>query len=367
MSTDDFEKMYSPRPRGIHKENLHRILAIEKQAIGIIERISPFTFATFERELKGGKTKAFSTDVFAALEGYANQLNEENRLRTAETYLNCRKSLNTYHKRKQLEFAEVDVAFLEGYEAWMLDQGKSVTTIGIYLRSLRAILNQGIQNGILHQSQYPFGKGRYQIPASRNVKKALTISDIKLIAGYQPKSEIESKYRDYWLFIYLCNGMNIKDMALLRFENIDGDKLNFIRAKTRRTTKQDQKTISVPLLSPTLAIIKRWGNRKRNLQTFLFPILNKKQSEAQQLAAIKQETKQINKYMRRIGAKLGIEKDITTYTARHTFSTVLKRSGAPVEYISESLGHTNLATTERYLDSFEDEVKRSFADKLLDF
>lgn len=71
--------------------------------------------------------------------------------------------------------------------------------------------------------------------------------------------------------------------------------------------------------------------------------------------------------MQRIGAELGIEKDITTYIARHTFSTVLKRAGAPIEFISERLEHSNLTTTERYLDSFEDKVKRGYAEKLLDF
>ncbi|MFR0893529.1 MAG: tyrosine-type recombinase/integrase [Alistipes onderdonkii] len=42
-----------------------------------------------------------------------------------------------------------------------------------------------------------------------------------------------------------------------------------------------------------------------------------------------------------------------TYVARHTFATVLKRSGVSVALISESLGHSDLSTTQIYLDSFE--------------
>ncbi|OYX08653.1 MAG: hypothetical protein B7Z16_18990, partial [Algoriphagus sp. 32-45-6] len=52
---------------------------------------------------------------------------------------------------------------------------------------------------------------------------------------------------------------------------------------------------------------------------------------------------------------------------RHSFATVLKRSGAPTEFISESLGHKDLRTTENYLDSFEDNVKESFQKQLLNF
>ncbi|MFN5432775.1 MAG: tyrosine-type recombinase/integrase, partial [Cyclobacteriaceae bacterium] len=59
--------------------------------------------------------------------------------------------------------------------------------------------------------------------------------------------------------------------------------------------------------------------------------------------------------------------NLTTYAARHSFATVLKRSGAPTEFISESLGHKDLRTTENYLDSFEDNVKESYQKQLLNF
>ena len=53
--------------------------------------------------------------------------------------------------------------------------------------------------------------------------------------------------------------------------------------------------------------------------------------------------------------------------ARHTFSTVLKRSGVSTEYIQEALGHSDIKTTENYLDSFEKEVKKEFAQRLTSF
>lgn len=71
--------------------------------------------------------------------------------------------------------------------------------------------------------------------------------------------------------------------------------------------------------------------------------------------------------MRGIRAKLGIEKQITTYTARHSYATMLKRAGAPIEFISEGLTHGDLRTTEKYQDSFEDTTKRKWGKALLDF
>lgn len=52
--------------------------------------------------------------------------------------------------------------------------------------------------------------------------------------------------------------------------------------------------------------------------------------------------------------------------ARHTFSTVMKRSGVSTEFIQEALGHTDIRT-ENYLDSFEKEVKKEYEARLLAF
>ena len=75
----------------------------------------------------------------------------------------------------------------------------------------------------------------------------------------------------------------------------------------------------------------------------------------------------INNWMKHILKNLEIDKKGTTYVARHTFSTVLKRSGASTEYIQEALGHSDVKTTENYLDSFGKDVKREFAHRLSSF
>jgi integrase/recombinase XerD len=70
-----------------------------------------------------------------------------------------------------------------------------------------------------------------------------------------------------------------------------------------------------------------------------------------------QFTKMVNTYIKRISKKVGIEKDVTSYFARHSFATVLMRNGVSTEAISESLGHSSLKTTASYLGSFENDTK----------
>lgn len=66
-----------------------------------------------------------------------------------------------------------------------------------------------------------------------------------------------------------------------------------------------------------------------------------------------QQTDKVNRELRSFGKKLELNITLTTYVARHSFATVLKRSGVNIGIISESLGHSDLATTQIYLDSFE--------------
>lgn len=63
----------------------------------------------------------------------------------------------------------------------------------------------------------------------------------------------------------------------------------------------------------------------------------------------------VNKNLKLLAAQLGVEANLTTYVARHSFASVLKKSGVNIALISEALGHSDLATTQIYLDSFDNE------------
>jgi integrase len=262
----------------------------------------------------------------------------------------------------------VTVDFLNSYEKFMISSGKSMTTISMYVRALRALFNDAIDKGVIPADLYPFGKRRYQVPAGRNVKKALTLPEIGKIFHYQAdETNKEAWARDLWLFSYLCSGINVKDMARLRYKHIDGDHIHFIRSKTERTSRRSLKPITVILTPEAKAIIDKWGIKPATPNSYVFDILPEEVTPQRELALVRQATKTINKYIARIAAAVGIDKKVSTYFARHSFATVLKRSGASIAFISEALGHSNMKTTQAYLDAFSDETKREFTKALTSF
>lgn len=360
VTRKEFDQIFhGQRKTPEQKEIYHKLTHIEGKAKTIIKNLHVFTFDIFNELFC--ENRNVQDSVSYAFDKYIDQLKFEDRLGTATTYECAKNSLEAF--KRKLSFAEITPGLLKKYEKWMKDNGKSISTVGIYLRSLRTIYN--LQN--IDRSLYPFGesKNKYSIPQGRNIKKALGMNEISKIYNYEAApGSIKEMARDYWMFLYLCNGMNVKDFCLLKWSDIDGQSLTYERAKTERSKKKSRK-IEVSLKPQTMAIIKKWGQPSILKDAYIFPHLQPGMNAEKEQMAIKQLTKQINKYMKEIAKEVGINKDVTTYFARHSFATVLKRSGATTEMISELLGHSSVQVTESYLDSFEKEQIHKQTDVLI--
>lgn len=373
MSEEDFAKMQIEKERKRKgqehlAETYNFLYEFENKAIEIISSLKPFSFDAFKKAMYPSQQEEKETpqDVYGYFEMYIKQLEAEKRIKTAISYKNAYHSFKAY--RKKLGFEECDKEFLRAYQAYMVAQGKSLTTIGIYTRSLRAIFHLAIQDKTITLETYPFGKGKYQTPKGDKRKIhniALKKEEIDKIKAYQPVSPSEQFAKDFFLFTYYGNGLNFKDIALLKFKNLDleNEEITFIRSKTKKSAETPP-SITIDLTPTIIEIIERNKNKIEEAENYIFPIIDKNISSERQVAVISQKIKNINQSLNRIAKKLGIEKHITTYTARHTFATILKNSGESTELISEKLGHSSLKTTQEYFGKFEKEQRKQAMDKL---
>ena len=68
--------------------------------------------------------------------------------------------------------------------------------------------------------------------------------------------------------------------------------------------------------------------------------------------------------LKQLARELGIEKNITTYTARHSHATALIHNGASLEFVMDQFKHGSMKTTMNYVDSIDDTKRKDLA-KLL--
>lgn len=363
LSVEEWDLIQANKAKKDLKKTQDILDAIKVKARDIVNDMEYFEINMFKKKfLQKRSSKGSIEDIF---NNYIKELKDQKRIGSAISYSCALKSLQTF--KTNIYLKDITSNFLHNYEDWMISNGKSITTVGMYLRSLRSIFNIAISEGMISSELYPFGKRKYQIPTGVNVKKALTLGELERIIKYETSNESVQKAKDFWVFSYLCQGINPKDIALLKFNNLIDNQIHFYRAKTINSTKSKPVLIRIFLSEKCQEIIKRWQNTNHNPENYIFPILKTNMSAEKQYSTIQQFTKTINKYINIIAQEVGINKKVTTYTARHSYSTVLKTKGASIEYIAESLGHTDTKTTQNYLDSFDNSTKQIWTEKLLEF
>lgn len=340
------------------------VAELEVKAAAVAEKIIPFSFKQFEDQFFE-KSLRFES-LRSAFEAQIARLEANDQWGTATSYRTACNAL--YRFRSNISLEDVDQGFLEKFEKWVLGEGLSITTVGIYIRALRAVINIAIEGGAFRKDAYPFGLRKYVIPTGKNVKKALSIDQIKKIFEYP--TTVGSPFemaKDFWIFTYLCNGINMMDIARLRGKDMDSGSIRFIREKTKRTKKGDPVIITAARNSHIDGVMAKWGRKKSLPDEYVFSIIEADDPPKTARAKIQQFTKLVNKWMKKIGEELGFELALTTYVARHSFATILLRSGAPITFASQSLGHSNLVTTQKYFAGFDLDAHVEYNKALVNF
>lgn len=289
------------------------------------------------------------------LNGYIDRLLAANRVGNAKTFQELRTSLTKFCRSLDFYFIDIDAEWLKRYEQWLrVERHYSDNSIGIRFRSLRVLYNSAITDGLIKKTDYPFDTFKVSRFKEATAKRSLTKEDIRRIMDCEvrtltkyPKPFLQLA-KDLFLFSYLSCGINLTDILHIRYADIVDGRLVFNRQKTG-------KLLSFQLQPAALDILDKYRQPNAHPQDYIFPVLRRSVhvTAQQQYGRVQRTNKRINRYLKLIGEHLHLPITLTTYVARHSFATVLKRSGVSTSIISESLGHSSEKITQIYLDSFE--------------
>lgn len=350
LSVSDYSRLHGTIKDAELLKNKKLIAAKFEQIKDIandIELRYGFSFDMLNRRLKRGTEDS----IINAFNYRIDELENEGSIGTAQWY-GCAKNSIEKFGGTDLKFASITVDWLKKYQAQMIKEKKKYTTISINMRALRAIMNGGVQDGIISQAQYPFRrhkheKDKYQIPTGTGREIALTEDEILSVFEHEIPPEQE-KWRDLFVFSYYCNGINVGDMLRLKYKDIVGNNIEWSRKKTETTnTKKDK--IQAFIKPDMMEIINLYGNADKSPDNFIFPYLKPGLTPIEERKIVQEVIHKINKVMKKIGKELGFNVPITSYVARHTFAAVNREKGTKLYNISKYMGHKNLKTTENYL------------------
>ena len=354
LTKDEFAKVLSEKSR--HERYRLIKAGFEKEKTKASEIVNflgdGFSFDKFRKYYVEKAKISDQGNVYAQYRITIERLEKENRYGSVSVYKSSLACLKKYSK--DLRFEDITVNWLREFEK---SQEINTTTIGIYLRCLKAIFNEAIEERIIHADIYPFKRtasqrNKYQIPRGGGTKRALSKDELSELFKIQGNSDQE-KARDFFFLSYTLNGMNIADICLLKNEDITADQVKFSRKKTHA------QPITIPLTDFAKTIIERYrvsGN------DYIFPILKKGDLPITIHQKIHGFTNFVNKNLKSLSGR----DDISTYFARHSFATLAIQNGASLEFVSDALAHSSTSVTKAYFNGFEDSVKKDLLNKLID-
>lgn len=340
----DFDKNI-PKPQCPNKEYLDTLIAkkIQEYSAQIIELKAmdrDFTVSTLiEKVAKPNKLKTVKDVFLEQIQALKTSQRLNYMLSIQQTY----NSLLEFNKHLNIYFTDIDVAWLKKYETWLRNKDLSSNTIKGRFVDIRTMYNIAIDEKLVNVEHYPFRKFKISKLYQKTAKRAISKDDVTRIMRYQTKNKLVQFAIDIFTFSYIMGGINFVDIASLTKENIVDNRLVYIRHKTK-------KLIQLPLQEKSIELLEKYHDDD-NL--YLFPILmSYHKTEQQKFNRVHKVIASVNKRLKNIGKELHIPIKVTTYVARHSHATILKKSGVATSLISESLGHSSEKVTQIYLDDF---------------
>ena len=361
-----FEKQATDKGSIEFRDSCNKYLTRAETIFSTMGRFDPIRFRKLFKEDINSENTNENLDSLLLKDLFEHYIKTNKKIKLGTKRM-IQTSMNSFEKFKPgASVLDVNPDWLEEFERWKLKDGVSINSVGTYMRDLRALINfyMNDEKLIPKTYEYPFGKGGYSIKKMIPKKQVLSDEEIRKVVNYtdfnsnpinpqNPKRITRNKqeyYRDIWLFLYRCNGINFIDLLELRWDNIQGKYITFLRRKTKTTRKNHITPIVVPVTEKLQELIDKIGDPT---SPFLLGQIKEDYSEQTFENKHRKLRRQINHGLRDLSEKLQLSVPLKLETARDCYATTLYRKGVSKDEISEMLGHSNSIVTAHYLSTID--------------
>ena len=334
-----------------------------------------------------GNTDESTSPYANSFIGLWNEVISQKKASTAETYRNARDCFIKSGVYDAKDGYNVDVEKIKAWIAYMKEMKYTQTTIGFYLRAIRVVFKACISNGYMREKDYPFNASdptKVKIPSGSSRKADfLNIEQMTELYEFFVNGEIPKEYKHpdemrqslgMFLAQYLCNGCNLYDLALLRYDDYydisEHKALRFFRHKTKDHSESGSEVI-IPIIPPLKKILDELAAPVKK-GALVFPFLLGEGVDPDSKSArdkIHQENHNVADRVKKIAEIIDWDIKPSSTFARHSFATNLSRSKVPMDYISFAMGHSlgnKGQITKRYISPYPIEEQMQYNSYLLD-
>ena len=347
------------------------ILAKAKETYKELDKEGEVTTVALAKEMN---TEVVSPSFLAFARERAQMIYDNGGWRNWRKYCGLINKLDAFRKKRRMAditVADMTVELLTRFDNFLhkweneREPGKLLhpNTIEVQFNILRTLVHRAIEVGIMEASKDPFLVFKYK--GVKTVKEKLDDSEMERIINLElEEGSLIWQCKNYFLFSYYCAGIRAADLIQLRWGNVTtSGRLHYQMGK-------NHKERDLLLVEQAIEILRHYQRDDAKATDYIFPLLSNDTEYAGYVTQadkdrMRQELRHkmyqdissknalINKYLKKIAEKAEIEKPLSMHISRHSFAHIAQESGAESSAIKNILGHSNLATTERYMGSFD--------------
>lgn len=347
------------------------ILARAKETYKELDKEGEVTTVALAKEMN---TEVVSPSFMAFARERAQMIYDNGGWRNWRKYCGLINKLEAFRKKRRMAditVADMTVELLTRFDNFLhkweneREPGKLLhpNTIEVQFNILRTLVHRAIEVGIMEASKDPFLVFKYK--GVKTVKEKLDDSEMERIINLElEEGSMIWHCKNYFLFSYYCAGIRAADLIQLRWGNVAGSgRLHYQMGK-------NHKERDLLLVEQAVEILRHYHCEDVKATDYIFPLLSNDAEYAEYVTQadkdrmkpelrhkmyqdVSSKNALINKYLKKIAEKAEIAKPLSMHISRHSFAHIAQEAGAESSAIKNILGHSNLATTERYMGSFD--------------
>lgn len=290
-----------------------------------------------EEIVKCYRNHSMDGTLFHFMEKRIQELRQNEKTGTALNYQATLDNFRQFRNGKDIPIEEINTFLIKSYEQHLLSKGLVRNTTSFYMRNLRAIYNDAVNEGFTTQC-HPFRNVYTGVDKTR--KRAVNSQTILRLKKLDLSDQQPLAFaRDLFLFSFFTRGMAFVDIANLKEDNIKGKNLTYIRRKTGQI-------LNIKIEPCLEDIIKKHSKSAKNTG-FLLPVLKSKTQNYRSALRL------YNMHLKILSTMINVKTPLSSYVPRHTWATMANKKGFSLQLISEGMGHQNVSTTRIYLSAID--------------
>lgn len=247
------------------------------------------------------------------------------------TLKNHRSSLNILKEFNGIKtFDDLTAENVRKYDRWLHERYTRQTSVYFHHKELKAYINEAIRAGLITNNPYNLVRISHGRSDARRYLEDWELEKIK--SAKMPNPSL-SKVRD--LFVFQCyTGLAYVDLSKFDFSKVIERRGKYILRDVRQKSDEDYYIV---LLTPAVEILKKYD--------YKLPIIT---------------NQQYNLRLKAVADHSGLDKNLTSHMARHTFAGICINNGINIEILAQMMGHTDIKTTQIYAKIFNKTVESAF-------